>query len=73
MKTSKTYNALLATESNKILEGELTYHARYWEGGCSIFLLPSTSEVILIDDGRICNYDSFYRNKLGAAFSQANS
>jgi hypothetical protein len=46
-------------------EGELSYHARVWEGGCSIFLVPSLGEVLMIDDGRIARYDTFYRNELG--------
>lgn len=67
-----TNNTLIANlnQSKKIdLEGELCYHARHWEGGASAFLLPGTAEVFLIDDGRICSYDSFYRNKLGEVFS----
>ena len=34
-------------------EGELSYHARVWEGGCSAFLIPENGDVYLIDDGRI--------------------
>ncbi len=51
------------------MEGELSYHARYWEGGCCAFLIPSTAEVYLMDCGRMCSFDSFYRNKLGEVFS----
>jgi hypothetical protein len=54
-------------------EGELTYHARVWEGGCSAFIKPSTGEVFLIDNGRICKYDSFYRNDLGEVFSESKT
>ena len=51
------------------MERELSYHARYWEGGSSAFLIPSTGDVLMIDDGRIAKTDSFYRNELGAEFS----
>jgi hypothetical protein len=51
-------------------EGELSYHARVSEGGCSIFVVPSTAEVYMIDEGRLTKYDSFYRNALGEAFSE---
>ena len=54
-------------------EGELSYHARISEGGCSVFVVPSTSEVILIDNGRITYYDSFYRNALGETFSKTST
>ena len=51
-------------------EGELSYHARVCEGGCSAFLLPSNSEVVVIDNGRIANFDTFYRNEIGATFNK---
>jgi hypothetical protein len=47
----------------------LSYHARTAEGGCSIFVVPSTAEVMLVDSGRITRFDSFYRNALGETFS----
>jgi len=62
-------HVLLGINESKNLEKELSYHARYWEGGCSVFLLPNTSQVIMIDDGRIAEYDSFYRNDVGASFN----
>ena len=68
MLTNNTLNASTNQFTKLDLEGELTYHARHWEGGASAFLQPSTAEVYLIDDGRICNYDSFYRNRLGEVF-----
>ena len=40
------------------------------EGGCSIFLVPSTAEVYIVDQGRISKFDSFYRNALGETFSE---
>ena len=43
MLQSKTMHAYLGHDSTKTMEGELTYHARHWEGGCAAFLLPSTS------------------------------
>ena len=49
----------------KINEGELSYHARTSEGGCSAFIIPSTAEIFLVDEGRSCLSESFYRNKLG--------
>ena len=51
-------------------EGELSYHARVWEGGCSAFLLPSSAEVIRLDSGRAAKFDSFYRNNLGEEFNE---
>lgn len=54
-------------------EGELSYHARKAEGGCSLFIVPSTSEVILVDCGRITHFDSFYRNLLGETFSKTST
>jgi hypothetical protein len=65
----KSLHALLGTDSVQTLEGELTYHARHWEGGCSAFLLPSTSQVICIDNGRIAEFDSFYRSDVGGTFN----
>lgn len=56
--------------TNTRSEGELSYHARKEEGGCSIFVVPSTAEVYMIDSGRLTKYDSFYRNSLGEAFSE---
>lgn len=50
------------------VEGELSYHARMEEGGSSIFIIPSTGEIILIDQGRIMRNDGFYRNKFGEVF-----
>lgn len=55
------------------MERELSYHARYWEGGCSAFLIPSSGEVFMIDNGRIAETESFYKNELGAQFSQNGS
>ena len=54
-------------------EGELCYHARKAEGGCSIFVVPSTAEVIMVDEGRIARFDSFYRNALGETFSMTST
>ncbi len=69
MLTENTLNVNMNLQQKYDKEGELSYHARHWEGGSSAFLLPSTAEVLLIDDGRICNFDSFYRNRLGEVFS----
>lgn len=43
------------------------------EGGCSIYVVPSTAQVYLVDDGRIAKYDSFYRNALGETFSESQT
>jgi hypothetical protein len=50
----------------------MSYHARAWEGGCSIFLVPSTAEVILVDQGRSTPTISFYRNQVGDTFKEAS-
>ena len=52
------------------MEGELSYHARVFEGGAAAFLQPSTAEIFLVDDGRIIETDSCYRNELGETFSE---
>lgn len=70
MLTENTLNVSMSFTSKVNREGELSYHARHWEGGASAFLLPSTAEVILLDEGRMCNFDSFFRNRLGEVFSQ---
>jgi len=59
--------------SNLETEGELSYHARYCEGGNSIFLVPQNAEIFMIDQGRILRGDSPYRNALGEAFSQKSA
>ncbi len=69
MLTDNTLNVSLNLQKKIDKEGELSYHARHWEGGVSAFLLPSSAEVYLIDDGRMCSFDSFYRNRLGEVFS----
>ena len=51
-------------------EGEMSYHARHCEGGTSVFILPTTGEVFLVNEGRICRYDSFYRNNLGEVYNR---
>ena len=40
------------------------------EGGCAAFIVPSTSEIYLVDSGRICKRESFYRNALGEGFKR---
>jgi hypothetical protein len=55
--------------SQEYHEGELSYHARVVEGGTSIFIVPSTAEMYLIDAGRIQKYLSLYRNNLGEVYS----
>ena len=67
--TNNTLNVSLNLQSLQTVEGELSYHARHWEGGATAFLIPSSAEVLLVDNGRICDYDSFYRNRLGEVFS----
>ena len=54
-------------------EGELSYHARYCEGGNSIFLNPQEAKIFIVDQGRILNGDSPYRNALGETFSQKSA
>lgn len=71
MRQNRTLDWRLGTIS-QTLEGELTYHAREMEGGCSIFLKPQTGEVFAIDDGRIARLDSPYRNNLGEVFNEQN-
>ena len=51
------------------MEGEMSYHARHCEGGASIFLVPQSALIYLIDRGRIIKSDSPYRNELGETFS----
>ena len=55
------------------MEGEMSYHARHCEGGTSIFLVPQSALVYLIDHGRIIKSDSPYRNSLGETFSQKSA
>jgi hypothetical protein len=51
-------------------EGELSYHARVAEGGSSAFIVPNTGEIYLVDQGRICKKEGFYRNSLGEVFNR---
>lgn len=69
MLKESTLNVAQGTSKTTNKEGELSYHARHWEGGNSAFIIPSTGEIFLIDDGRACSFDSFYRNQLGEVFS----
>ena len=69
MLRTQHYHGLLAEESG---EGELSYHARMFEGGCSIFLIPQTAQIYLIDAGRASYGDSPYRNTLGETFNSKN-
>ncbi len=68
MKQEKTLIAMFGLDDVKNKEGELSYHARHWEGGCSVFVMPSTGQVFMIDNGRIAETDSFYRNEVGGQF-----
>jgi hypothetical protein len=68
MRKEKTLHAIFGLDTSKTLEGELSYHARHWEGGCAVFVLPATGQVFLIDNGRIAETDSFYRNEVGGQF-----
>jgi hypothetical protein len=54
----------------KFYEGELTYHARVYEGGSCAYIVPSTSEIYLIHEGRICKRESFYKNNLGETYKR---
>lgn len=54
-------------------EGEMSYHARHCEGGNSIFLVPQSATIYLIDQGRILRGESPYRNALGETFSQKSA
>ena len=69
MLTNNTLNVSMNNQQQRSLEGELSYHARFWEGGASAFIAPNTAEIFLVDNGRICESDSFYRNRLGEVFS----
>ena len=51
-------------------EGELSYHARVVEGGNAPFIVPTTGEIYLVDQGRISKKESFYRNSLGEVFNR---
>jgi hypothetical protein len=55
---------------DQYIEGELNYHARTKEGGACAFILPSTGEIWLIDEGRVCSRKSFYRNKVGEVYEK---
>lgn len=55
---------------NSFYEGELTYHARVCEGSACAFIVPSTSEIYLIHEGRICKRESFYKNNLGETYKK---
>ena len=57
----------------KMNEGELSYHARVVEGGCSAYIIPSTAEIFLVDDGRSCLAESFYRNSLGEEYTRGSN
>mgnify|MGYP001443284524 CR=1 FL=1 len=50
-------------------EGEASDHARHGEGGNSIFLVPQSATIYMIDNGRILKGESPYRNALGETFS----
>ena len=54
-------------------EGEACYHARHCEGGNSIFLVPQSATIYMIDQGRILKGESPYRNSLGETFSQRSA
>ena len=50
-------------------EGVMSWHARHNEGGNSIFLIPQSATIYMIDQGRILRGESPYRNELGETFS----
>lgn len=54
-------------------EGELSYHARLWEGNCSAFLTPEDGKIYLIDDGRCVMGTQFYRNEMGEVFDPSST
>ena len=49
-------------------EGELTYHARVYEAGTSLFISTNTGQIILVDSIRSAEQASPYMNKFGEAF-----
>ena len=55
------------------VEGEMSYHARYCEGGNAIFLVPQSATIFMVDQGRILRGESPYRNSLGETFSQKSA
>ena len=50
---NRSVQSSMFTSTNTGFEGELSYHARLWEGGCSAFILPENGDIYLIDEGRI--------------------
>ena len=54
-------------------EGEMCYHARHCEGGNSIFLVPQSATIYMVDNGRVQRSESPYRNTLGETFSQKSA
>ena len=55
------------------MEGTLSWHARHCEGGNCIFLIPQSARIIMLDQGRILQGESPYRNALGETFSQKSA
>ena len=53
-------------------EGELSYHARMFEGGKAIYLIPQLAKIVYIDEGRSMWGESFYRNSIGDTYHPKN-
>ena len=66
IKNRQNFFSMLPEADKK--EGCLSYHARMFEGGCSVFLIPQTAQIYMIDSGRAATGDSPYRNNLGETF-----